>query len=125
MMINIVSQMKALGDSNRFRISMMLLARPLCVCELLEVIMIAGGTMSNHLKILREAGIIDQRKDGKWVEYFVADEKSRELLEILKARIEDSGQIENDYSIISKINRTICSSKTKSSNLKAFPGLSQ
>ena len=60
-MKDIVELMKVLGEENRFRISMMLLVRPLCVCELLEVLSIAGGTLSNHLKILRNSGLVEQK----------------------------------------------------------------
>lgn len=122
-MMNTVAQMKALGDPNRFRISMMLLHRPLCVCELLEVLDIAGGTLSNHLKILKEAKIIDQRKDGKWVEYFLSGKDSDELINLLKKRVNDSKQLDADAAIIQSINRTICSTKKKNPPLKAFKSL--
>jgi len=82
--------MKALGDLNRFRIMLMLMERPLCVCELLEVLDIAGGTLSNHLKILREAELIDQRKDGRWIEYFIGSEAPRPLLDHLREGMEES-----------------------------------
>lgn len=125
-MNNVVNQMKALGDSNRFRISMMLMERSLCVCELLEVLDIAGGTLSNHLKILKNAGLIDQRKDGKWVEYFIADEKARTLLKSLLSYIDDTAQIDEDRKIITAINRTVCSvSGKRASTLKAIQGLQE
>ncbi len=108
-----VNRMKALGDLNRFRIVMMLLERPLCVCEMLEVLDIAGGTLSSHLKVLRSADIIDQRKDGRWIEYFVRDEKVRDLLAVIDDFIENRAVLENDRKKISVITRSVCSSGTK------------
>lgn len=64
-----IERLKALGDENRFRIFMMLGAKSMCACELREVLQIAGSTLSAHLKILRAAGLITQKKNGRWVEF--------------------------------------------------------
>ena len=119
-MLSVVAQMKALGDKNRFRISMMLMERPLCVCELLEILEIAGGTLSNHLKILKNAGLIEQQKDGKWVEYYIADDTARELLGVLEKRLEDRELVLEDRKRVRAINRTACSLQGKrNGDLKA------
>ena len=78
--------MKALGDENRFRIFMLVGEKPMCVCELLEILDIAGSTLSAHLKVLKTAGLVDQKKDGRWIEYFLnrADERVARLYEFLK-----------------------------------------
>ena len=68
-MINIF---KALSDENRARIIMMLKIRPLCVCEIYEVLNIALSTLSAHLKLLKNTGIIKDVKDGRWVIYDIA-----------------------------------------------------
>jgi len=60
---------KALCDPNRLRILKMLQTRMLCVCELTEALGLAASTVSNHCKILKEAGFIIEEKDGKWVNY--------------------------------------------------------
>jgi len=79
-MDQLVKRLKALGDENRFRIMMMLTERPLCSCEMLEVLDIAGGTLSAHLKILKEAELIRQQKKGRWMECSLADEETRRLI---------------------------------------------
>lgn len=62
---------KALSDTNRLRILKMLQTNPLCVCEITNVLELATSTVSQHLKILKEAGFIIEEKDGKWVNYLI------------------------------------------------------
>lgn len=64
---------RALADRNRLRILLMLRGRPLAVCEIREVLGLAFSTVSKHLSILREAGLITDEKDGKWVNYRLND----------------------------------------------------
>ena len=108
-MEKIIQKFKAMGDENRFRILMLLLERPLCVCELLEVLDIKGGTLSAHLKILKNAGLINQEKDGRWIIYSISSENKTFLNEIEK-ELEDSKIIQDDKAMISEISRDICSS---------------
>jgi len=65
--------MKALSDPNRVKIVKMLQHKSLCVCEMQAALGIAQPTVSAHLKILEEAGLVSFRKDGLWVNYFLAD----------------------------------------------------
>ena len=64
-----VKVFKALSDRTRLRIIKMLEVRPLCVCEITEVLQLANSTVSKHLSILREAELIFDKKEGKWVIY--------------------------------------------------------
>lgn len=113
-METIIQKFKAMGDENRFRILMLLLERPLCVCELLEVLDIKGGTLSAHLKILKNAGLINQEKDGRWIIYSISSEENTKYMTKLKSEIKDKKIIKKDREIIKKINRDICSTKLKS-----------
>jgi len=65
--------MKALSDPNRVKILKMLQHRFMCVCELQAGLGISQPTVSKHLKILERAGLVDFRKDGLWVDYFLSD----------------------------------------------------
>jgi ArsR family transcriptional regulator len=76
--------MKALSDSNRLRIIAMLKERELCVCEITDVLQLATSTVSKHLSILKEADIITDEKDGKWVNYKIADNMSELVHDALK-----------------------------------------
>ncbi|MDA3938449.1 MAG: metalloregulator ArsR/SmtB family transcription factor [Spirochaetia bacterium] len=109
-MYSTIQKFKALGDENRFRILMMLLQKPLCVCELLEVLDIKGGTLSAHLKLLKTAGLINQKKEGRWIVYSISSEKVKSFLTGIESELENKTIIQNDKTIIKDISRDICSS---------------
>jgi len=79
---------KALGDEQRVHILGMLLNGEKCACKLLEELKISQPTLSHHMKILCEAGIVEGRKEGKWMHYHISENgasKARVLLEALTA----------------------------------------
>jgi ArsR family transcriptional regulator, arsenate/arsenite/antimonite-responsive transcriptional repressor len=71
-----IKVMKALSDPNRVKIIKMLQQRVLCVCELKAALNLAQPTVSKHLKLLEEAGLVESEKDGLWVNYRLADGNS-------------------------------------------------
>ena len=68
-----VKVMKALSDPNRVKLLKMLQNKKMCVCEIQAALGLAQPTVSKHLKILTDAGLVDFQKDGLWVNYFLAD----------------------------------------------------
>jgi ArsR family transcriptional regulator len=72
-MKHFIKVMKALSDPNRVKIVKMLQEKPMCVCEIQAAIELAQPTVSNHLKILDDAGLVTYRKSGLWVNYQLAD----------------------------------------------------
>jgi len=64
---------KALSDPNRVKIIKLLQQKMMCVCELQAALRIAQPTVSKHLRILEEAGLVDFKKEGLWVNYFLAN----------------------------------------------------
>ena len=70
---------KALGDENRIRILKMLSTGEKCACKLLEELKISQPTLSHHMKILCDAGIVTGRKEGKWTHYSVCCEGVRKV----------------------------------------------
>lgn len=60
---------KALSDPHRVRILKLLEVQPLCVCEIREILGLAVSTVSTHLSVLKEAGLVFARKEHKWVGY--------------------------------------------------------
>ncbi|MCF8414300.1 MAG: metalloregulator ArsR/SmtB family transcription factor, partial [Melioribacteraceae bacterium] len=68
-MITTAQLFKAISDQNRIRILNMLKERILCVCEIRTILGLANSTVSQHLRILKENGFIEESKDGKWVNY--------------------------------------------------------
>lgn len=72
-MRDFIKVMKALSDPARVKIIKMLQRRTMCVCEMREALRISQPSVSKHLKILENAGLVDHRKDGLWVDYFITD----------------------------------------------------
>lgn len=62
----------ALGDPIRLRILTELLGGKRCVCELLEEIGVAANLLSYHLRVLREAGLVEASRRGRWMDYTLA-----------------------------------------------------
>lgn len=68
---------KALSDRNRLRIVAALLKhRELCACQLTELIQVTGATASRHMGVLIASGLVDRRKDGRWVYYRIRREQT-------------------------------------------------
>jgi ArsR family transcriptional regulator len=96
-MKSFIKVMKALADPNRVKILKLLQQKTMCVCELQGALGISQPSVSKHLKILEEAGLVDFFKDGLWVNYFLA--KGRQspyaalMLENLKHWLEDDAEV--------------------------------
>ena len=60
---------KALADENRIRMLLALRQGELCVCQITELFGLAPSTISKHLSILFQAGLVESRKDGRWIYY--------------------------------------------------------
>ena len=87
---------KALSDSNRIKIVDLLYKNgETCACNLLDEFNISQPTLSHHLKVLSDTGILLQRKEANWIHYRINDEKIIEIKETL----EDSKFVDNIYNI--------------------------
>ena len=71
-MLNFMTISKALAEENRVRILMALKGRELCVCQIIELLGLAPSTVSKHMSILRQARLVEGRKDGLWMYYRLA-----------------------------------------------------
>jgi len=100
---------KTLSDNNRLRILKMLQIKPLCVCEIREILQLASSTVSQHLSILKNEGFILEERDGKWVNYLInqmpADRRISAILSQLDFWIGDSELIEADKQQVKTVNR--------------------
>lgn len=72
--IDIALICKALGDSNRLKIVKMLSDGEKCGCKLLEAFEITQPTLSHHMRILSECGLVETRKESKWSYYSLSCE---------------------------------------------------
>ena len=74
---------KALCDENRIRILKLLTGGEKCACKLLDELSVTQPTLSHHMKILCDSGIVSGRKEGKWMYYSISEqgaETARNLL---------------------------------------------
>ena len=74
---------KAFCDENRLQILEQLRTGEKCACKLLEELHIGQSTLSHHMKILCDSGVVQGRKEGKWVHYSIdptGAERARQLL---------------------------------------------
>ena len=108
-MEDLVNLFKALGDRNRIRIVKLLQVKPLCVCEITQILGLAISTVSRHLSILKGAGLIKDVKDGKWIEYSLTTDKNNSyivaLMPFLNFWLNDDDQIQRDREKIQNTNR--------------------
>jgi ArsR family transcriptional regulator len=105
--------MKALSDQNRLKIIKMLQHRELCVCEIQAGLQIAQPTVSKHLKILEDAGLVGYRKEGLWVNYYLENGNSNPyaatLLGNLRHWLDNESEIKQIMEILPTLNReSIC-----------------
>lgn len=79
---------KAFCDENRLVILSLLQSGEKCACKLLDELSIQQSTLSHHMKILCDAGIVNSRKDGKWIHYSISSDgaafASKLVLELTK-----------------------------------------
>jgi ArsR family transcriptional regulator, arsenate/arsenite/antimonite-responsive transcriptional repressor len=81
-MNEMVEAAKAFADPTRVRILAALRRGELCVCELSDALGVTQSTLSTHLQVIRDAGLVQTRRDGKWIYYAVRAEADQ-LLESL------------------------------------------
>ena len=84
--------LKAVGDPTRTRILKLLQGGGLCVCQVQAVLGLAPSTVSKHLTILKIAGLVEDRRDGRWIQYALADETrnphARPVLDLLRGALD-------------------------------------
>lgn len=76
---------KALADENRLAVLMLLQDGEKCACKLLETLNVSQPTLSHHMKLLCDAGIVDYRKEGKWMHYSISADSRERLHEIIES----------------------------------------
>lgn len=71
---------KALSDETRLKIIDMLSCEEMCACHILEEFSISQSTLSYHMKILSDSGLVNARRDGAWMKYTLNEERTNEVL---------------------------------------------
>ncbi|NOX26292.1 MAG: winged helix-turn-helix transcriptional regulator [Deltaproteobacteria bacterium] len=88
-MKKLIRVMKAVADPGRVNILKMLAAKEMCVCEIQAVLGLAQPTISKHLKILEDAGLVESRKDKVWVNYRLAAGSESEYAGVMLKNIKN------------------------------------
>jgi ArsR family transcriptional regulator, arsenate/arsenite/antimonite-responsive transcriptional repressor len=112
---------KALGDENRVRALLALRAKELCVCQIIELLELAPSTVSKHMSILKQARLVDTRKDGRWVYYRLAGNDSapevQEAIAWLSKSISGDASIRRDERRLQEVLKwdleVVCSARGK------------
>ncbi|HEY2673014.1 MAG TPA: metalloregulator ArsR/SmtB family transcription factor [Rugosimonospora sp.] len=84
--VDLAKGFKAMGDAVRLRLLSLIASRKggeVCVCELTDAFTLTGPTISHHLRVLREAGLIDCQRRGTWVYYWIVPAKLSTLSQLL------------------------------------------
>ena len=106
-MQDILAITKALADENRLRALMMLRDQELCACQVIEILELAPSTVSKHMTILRQAGLVQARKEGRWMYFCLplggVSKAAKEALSFIKANLAGSGQTRRDDKKLQKV----------------------
>lgn len=91
---------RAVADRSRVRILKLLEPGELCVCQITAVLRLAPATVSKHLSVLKAAGLVFQRKEGRWVHYRLADRAvnpyALSMLIMIQERVDDDPTLAED-----------------------------
>lgn len=75
----------ALSDPTRLRVVLLLLERDLCVCELEFILKMSQSRVSHQLRILRDAGLVEDKREGQWMIYGIPAQTKKSLRLVLGA----------------------------------------
>lgn len=109
-MLDFVYIVKALSDENRLRALSALKDQELCVCQIIELLGLAPSTVSKHMAILRQAHLVEGRKEGRWMYYRLPGKKAKPEIQkaiswVLEA-LTKKEEILNDTKRLKKISIT-------------------
>jgi ArsR family transcriptional regulator len=109
MMRDLLQVLKAMADPMRIRILKMLEQRSMCVCELTAVLGIQQSSVSHHLRVLKDAGFVDDIRNGLWIDYGLSkrayNEYVPELTRLLSVWLKSDETVHNDLRVARDIDR--------------------
>jgi ArsR family transcriptional regulator, arsenate/arsenite/antimonite-responsive transcriptional repressor len=102
-MKSFIRVMKALSDPSRVKIVKMLQHKEMCVCEIKAALGLAQPTVSKHLKVLEDAGLVQSKKNGLWVNYSLSGGDGSPYAATLLANLKHWFQDEPDIARLVKM----------------------
>ena len=126
----LVDAVKALAHPGRLRMLAMLQGGDLCVCQMTAVLELAASTVSSHLSDLRRAGLVTERKSGKWVHYHLVDRGPlAELVRRALRLVDEDDRLRKDTRVVDGLRRipleTLCSAGFDRTTVGLVPHPSQ
>jgi len=101
-----IAATRALGHPARMRAAAMLRSGELCLCQITEVLGLAPSTVSLHIKELKRAGLVSERKNGRWVYFSLADdEHARRWLDTALSAVDGDPELERDSKMIDELRK--------------------
>ena len=83
---------KALSDPIRLRIMLLLLRREICVCEIMFILGLEQSRVSHHMRVLRDAGLAEDVRDGRWIIYRIPAASRGVVRDLLKGVVGDAAE---------------------------------
>jgi ArsR family transcriptional regulator len=83
-MKELIRAFKALSDPTRLRIYLLLMKRDLCVCELMFILDMPQSRVSHQLRLLRDADLVEDKREGRWIIYAVPPSVKESLAPLLR-----------------------------------------
>ena len=105
---DLVLLFSALADPTRLRLLNLMNGREVCVCYFVEILKQGQPKISRHLAYLRRAGIVEARRDGKWMHYKInrpVDAGAASILDAALASFADSREMQHD---LARLGRACC-----------------
>ena len=88
-MRELVKVLKAVADENRLRIFKMLQNKKMCVCEISAALGISPPSVSRHLSLMKDAGLIEDERNGIWINYMLCKGKINRYAPIIKSHLKE------------------------------------
>ena len=106
---NLVRVFAALADPTRLRLLNLMNGREVCVCYFVEILKQSQPKISRHLAYLRNAGLVDARRDGKWMHYSIERPQHREAAKVLDATLESLKADPAMQADLTRLDKACCS----------------
>ncbi|HEY4379192.1 MAG TPA: metalloregulator ArsR/SmtB family transcription factor [Acidobacteriaceae bacterium] len=105
---NIVPLFAALADPTRLRLLNLMNDREVCVCYFVEILQQSQPKISRHLAYLRRAGIVNARREGKWMHYSIERPQHREAAKVLDATLESLKSDPSMQADLARLGKVCC-----------------
>jgi ArsR family transcriptional regulator len=105
---NLLRLFRALADPTRLRLLNLMADQEVCVCYLVEILGLPQPKISRHLAYLRAAGLVDARRDGKWMHYKIAALPDSGVEQMLRFTLEQLREDRAMRADLARLNRACC-----------------